>query len=247
MTPRPAGADGRGGDPADGNQPDGRRITVLIADDHPVVRQGLRVLLEVQDDIDVIGEASDGTEAARMAAEICPDVMLLDLKMPGMKGPEVIEDLAARRIPARILVLTSVTDPAAADTAVRAGAAGFLYKDVDPDALVRAIRSVHDGHLLLSAEAAGTLIRRGADRGATGGLAALTGREREVLGLITTGRSNREIARTLNVAEKTVKAHVSSVLAKLGVQDRTQAALYAVAHAGDHGWDTNDGVYSPGR
>ena len=251
MTPGRAGADGRNGDPAGGHPagsyPTGsRRISVLIADDHPVVRQGLRVLLEVQDDIDVIGEAADGTAAARMAAELCPDVMLLDLKMPGMKGPEVIADLEARRIRVRILVLTSVTDPAAADAAMRAGAAGFLYKDVDPDALVRAIRSVHDGNLLLSPEAAGTLIRRGADRGATGGLAALTAREREVLALITRGRSNREIARALNVAEKTVKTHVSSVLAKLGVQDRTQAALYAVAHAGDQGWDTENGAYPPG-
>jgi DNA-binding NarL/FixJ family response regulator len=255
MTPAPAGADGgpagldggpAGPDGRDGVPAGGRRIRVLIADDHPVVRQGLRVLLEVQDDIDVIGEAADGAEAARMAAELRPDVMLLDLKMPGMRGPEVIEELAARRIRVRTLVLTSVTDPAAADAAVRAGAAGFLYKDVDPDALVRAIRSVHDGNLLLSPEAAGTLIRRGADRAATGGLAALTGREREVLGLITRGRSNREIARALNVAEKTVKTHVSSVLAKLGVQDRTQAALYAVAHAGDHSWDTEDGAYPPG-
>jgi DNA-binding NarL/FixJ family response regulator len=246
MIPGQAGADGRNRDPADGYPADSRRISVLIADDHPVVRQGLRVLLEVQDDIDVIGEAADGTAAARMAAELRPDVMLLDLKMPGIKGPEVIADLDARRIRVRILVLTSVTDPAAADAAVRAGAAGFLYKDVDPDALVRAIRSVHDGNLLLSPEAAGTLIRRGADRGATGGLAALTAREREVLALITRGKSNREIARALNVAEKTVKTHVSSVLAKLGVQDRTQAALYAVAHAGDQGWDTENGAYPPG-
>jgi DNA-binding NarL/FixJ family response regulator len=249
MTPvpaDPAAPGGRVGAPGSRCRADAPRIRVLIADDHPVVRQGLRVLLEVQDDIDVIGEAPDGTEAARMAAELGPDVMLLDLKMPGMRGPEVIEDLAARRIPVRILVLTSVTDPDAAGTAVRAGAAGFLYKDVDPDALVRAIRSVHDGHLLLAPEAAGTLIRRGSDRGAAGGLAALTGREREVLGLIARGRSNREIARALNIAEKTVKTHVSSVLAKLGVQDRTQAALYAVAHAGDRGWDTKDGVYPPG-
>ena len=242
----PAGSGRREGPPGGGQPAGGRSISVLIADDHPVVRQGLRVLLEVQDDIEVIGEASDGAEAASMAAELRPDVMLLDLKMPGMRGPEVIEDLTARRIPARILVLTSVTDPAAADAAVRAGAAGLLYKDVDPDALVRAIRSVHDGNLLLSAEAAETLIRRGADRGAAGGLGALTAREREVLGLISRGRSNREIARALHVSEKTVKAHVSSVLAKLGVQDRTQAALYAVAHAGDHGWEAAGGAYPPG-
>ena len=208
-------------------------IRVMIADDHPVVRQGLRVLLEVQEDMDVVGEAADGVQAVALAGELVPDVLLLDLKMPGMTGPDVIAKLAARCPDVRILVLTSVTDPTAAQGAVRAGAAGFLYKDVDPDALVRAIRSVHDGNLLLSAEAAGTLIQRGAQRGAVGGMDALTRREREVLDHITRGRSNREIARVLNVAEKTVKTHVSSVLAKLGVQDRTQAALYAVRHAGD--------------
>ncbi|MGH3158157.1 MAG: response regulator [Streptosporangiaceae bacterium] len=218
------------------------RIRVLIADDHPVVRQGLRVLLEVQEDMDVVGEAPDGPDVARLAAELAPDVILLDLKMPGMKGTEVIADLVARRIPARTLVLTSVTDPAAAQAAIQAGAAGLLYKDVDPDVLVRAIRSVHDGNLLLSPEAAGTLLRRGADRGATGGLDALTGREREVLEHITRGRSNREIARAMNVAEKTVKTHVSSVLAKLGVQDRTQAALYAVSHDADRGWGAGAGA-----
>lgn len=217
-------------------------IRVLIADDHPVVRQGLRVLLEVQDDMDVVGEAPDGPDVARLAAEVAPDVILLDLKMPGMKGTEVIADLVARRIPARTLVLTSVTDPAAAQAAIQAGAAGFLYKDVNPDVLVRAIRSVHDGNLLLSPEAAGTLLRRGPDRGAGRGLDALTGREREVLGHITRGRSNREIARAMNVAEKTVKTHVSSVLAKLGVQDRTQAALYAVARDADRDWSTGAGA-----
>jgi DNA-binding NarL/FixJ family response regulator len=219
---------------------------VLIADDHPVVRQGLRVLLEVQDDMDVVGEAPDGPDVARLAAELAPDVILLDLKMPGMKGTDVIADLVARRIPARILVLTSVTDPAAAQAAVQAGASGFLYKDVDPDALVRAIRSVHDGNLLLSAEAAGTVLHRGADRGAVAGLDALTGREREVLEQITKGRSNREIARALNVAEKTVKTHVSSVLAKLGVADRTQAALHAVARDGDRGWGVAPGTVGRG-
>ena len=132
-----------------------------------------------------------------------------------------------------MLVLTSATDPASASLAVRSGAAGVLYKDVDPDALVRAIRSVHDGHLLLAPEAAGPLVRSAGTWGPGtpgGGLDALTSREREVLAELTKGRSNREIARALGVSEKTVKAHVSSVLAKLGVQDRTQAALLAVRH-----------------
>ena len=127
-----------------------------------------------------------------------------------------------------MLVLTSATEPASASLALRSGAAGVVYKDVDPDALVRAIRSVHDGHLLLAPEAAGSLVRNGGGWNPVAGLDALTGREREVLAEIAKGRSNREIARALTVSEKTVKAHVSAVLAKLGVQDRTQAALIAV-------------------
>ncbi len=210
-----------------------RPISVLIVDDHPVVRRGLRVLLEVQDGIEVAGEAGDGATALALAAEHAPDVILLDLKLPGMDGIAVLAELKARDSAARVLVLTSATDPASASLAVRSGAAGVLYKDVDPDALVRAIRSVHDGHLLLAPEAAGSLVRSAGTWGPGapgGGLDALTSREREVLAELTKGRSNREIARALGVSEKTVKAHVSSVLAKLGVQDRTQAALLAVRH-----------------
>jgi DNA-binding NarL/FixJ family response regulator len=201
-------------------------ISVLIVDDHPVVRRGLRVLLEVQDGIEVTGEAGDGATALALAAEHAPDVILLDLKLPGMDGIAVLGELRARDSAARVLVLTSATEPASASLAVRSGAAGVVYKDVDPDALVRAIRSVHDGHLLLAPEAAEALARSAGFEVA--GLGALTAREREVLAEIAKGRSNREIARALGVAEKTVKAHVSSVLAKLGVQDRTQAALLAV-------------------
>ena len=208
-------------------------ISVLIVDDHPVVRRGLRVLLEVQDGIEVAGEAGDGATALALAAELSPDVVLLDLRLPGMDGIAVLTQLKASDSTARVLVLTSATEPAAASLALRSGAAGLVYKDVDPDALVRAIRSVHDGHLLLAAEAAGSLVRNGGGWNPVAGLDALTGREREVLAEIAKGRSNREIARALGVAEKTVKAHVSSVLAKLGVQDRTQAALIAVRHERD--------------
>ena len=213
-------------------------IRVLIVDDHPVVRRGLRVLLEVQDGIEVVGEAGDGPAALAQAAELTPDVILLDLKLPGMDGHAVLAELKAaaskgQQSAARVLILTSVTEPASASLAVRSGASGVLYKDVDPDALVRAIRSVHDGHLLLAPEAAGSLVRQGNSGGAAGGIDSLTGREREVLAEIAKGRSNREIARALTVSEKTVKAHVSAVLAKLGVQDRTQAALVAVRN--EHG------------
>ena len=191
-----------------------------------MVRQGLRVLLEVQDGIEVAGEAGDGDTALTLAASRAPDVILLDLKLPGRDGIAVLTELKARTSTARVLVLTSATDPASASLAMRSGAAGVLYKDVDPDALVRAIRSVHDGHLLLAPGAAGPLVR--IPSATWGGMDALTSREREVLAELAQGRSNREIARALGVAEKTVKAHVSSVLAKLGVQDRTQAALLAV-------------------
>ena len=196
-------------------------ISVLIVDDHPVVRQGLRALLEVQDDMTVAGEAGDGPTAISLAESLRPDIVLLDLKLPGMDGVAVLRPLRAAGL--RVLVLTSATEPSVAAAAVRAGAAGVVYKDIDPAALVRAIRAVHDGNVLLAPEAIGSLVR--GSRADT-----LTAREREVLDGIADGRSNREIARLLRVSEKTVKAHVSAVLAKLGVQDRTQAAVYAVRH-----------------
>ena len=219
------------------------QLTVLIVDDHPVVRQGLRVLLEVHEGIEVTGEAADGREALDLAAQLNPDVILLDLKLPGLDGIAVLAELRARAIGSRVLILTSGNDPAQVTRAVQAGASGFLYKDVDPDALIRAIRAVNDGNLLLAPSAAATMIPGAVMAGGwgpggppgPGGLAALTAREREVLEEIARGRSNREIGRQLRVSEKTVKTHVSSVLAKLGVQDRTQAALYAVRHAEDGG------------
>jgi DNA-binding NarL/FixJ family response regulator len=206
------------------------RITVLIADDHPVVRQGLAVLLEVQDDIELVGEAADGPTAVRLTMQHAPDVLLLDLKLPVLDGMGVLAELRALGTSTRVLILTSAAGPTGPTLALQAGAAGFLYKDVDPDALVRAIRSVHDGHTVLAPGAAGLVAARpGSD---SRGIGALTGREREVLALLADGRSNREIARMLTVSEKTVKTHVSAILAKLGVADRTQAALLAVRHVG---------------
>jgi DNA-binding NarL/FixJ family response regulator len=205
-------------------------ITVLIADDHPVVRQGLAVLLDVQDDIELVGEASDGPAAVRLTMQLAPDVLLLDLKLPGLDGMGVLAELRAHGTLSRVLILTSAAGPTGPALALQAGAAGFLYKDVDPDALVRAIRSVHDGHTVLAPGAAGLVAAR--PGGDSRGIGALTGREREVLALLADGRSNREIARLLTVSEKTVKTHVSAILAKLGVADRTQAALLAVRHVG---------------
>jgi DNA-binding NarL/FixJ family response regulator len=204
-------------------------ISVLIADDHPVVRQGLRTFLGVQDDIEVVGEAADGAETVRLVESLEPDVVLLDLKMPGVDGQAALEELRARGLATRVLVLTSMAERSHVLPAIRAGAAGYLYKDVDPQALVQAIRAVRDGNVLFAPEAAAAVLAADA-ASPTPGLDELTGREREVLAQIAHGRSNREIARVLVVSEKTVKTHVSNVLTKLGVADRTQAALFAVRH-----------------
>jgi DNA-binding NarL/FixJ family response regulator len=206
-------------------------IRVLIADDHPVVRQGLRTFLGVQEDIEVVGEAADGADAVTLAESLEPDVVLLDLNMPGADGQTALGELRARGVAARVLVLTSMSESALVPPAVRAGAAGYLYKDVEPNALVRAIRAVNDGHVLFAPEAADAMLVPSDAGGAAGGdpgLAALTDREREVLVQIARGRSNREIARALVVSEKTIKTHVSNILMKLGLADRTQAALHAV-------------------
>jgi DNA-binding NarL/FixJ family response regulator len=197
-------------------------IKVLVVDDHPVVRQGLRTFLDLQEDITVVGESADGESCVDDAARLHPDVILLDLRMPGADGVTALRGL--RDNPARVLVVTSYTEPSAVLPAVRAGAAGYVYKDVDPPALAAAIRSVHAGHVLLHPEVARLL----AEGDVRPGPAELTARERDVLAEVARGRSNREIARALSLSEKTVKTHVSSILGKLGVQDRTQAALHAV-------------------
>ncbi|UQU61595.1 response regulator transcription factor [Couchioplanes caeruleus] len=199
-------------------------IRVLVVDDHPVVRQGLRTFLDLQDDMTVVGEAADGAGAVTAAGELSPDVVLLDLRMPGADGIAALRGLREAGSAARVLVVTSFTEPSAVLPAVHAGAAGYVYKDIDPPALASAIRSVHAGHVLLHPDVARLLTEGRAGPGDP----QLTPREREVLAAIARGRANREIARQLGLAEKTVKTHVSAILTKLGLQDRTQAALYAV-------------------
>ncbi|MFJ6728924.1 response regulator [Streptomyces sp. NPDC091281] len=205
-------------------------IRVLIVDDHQVVRRGLRTFLEVQDDIEVVGEAADGAEGVARAEELRPDVVLMDVKMPGTDGVDALRRLRELDNPARVLVVTSFTEQRTVVPALRAGAAGYVYKDVDPDALAGAIRSVHAGHILLQPEVAGALLSQEGPHAGQGRGGTLTEREREVLGLIADGRSNREIARALVLSEKTVKTHVSNILMKLDLADRTQAALWAVRH-----------------
>ncbi|MFD3557649.1 response regulator [Streptomyces goshikiensis] len=206
------------------------RVRVLLVDDHQVVRRGLRTFLEVQDDIEVVGEASDGEEGIARAEELRPDVILMDIKMPGTDGIEALRRLRELANPARVLIVTSFTEQRTVVPALRAGAAGYVYKDIDPDALAGAIRSVHAGHVLLQPEVAVALLTQDDQTSSSSRGGALTDREREVLSHIADGRSNREIARALVLSEKTVKTHVSNILMKLDVADRTQAALWAVRH-----------------
>jgi DNA-binding NarL/FixJ family response regulator len=199
-------------------------IRVLVVDDHPVVRQGLRTFLDLQPDLTVVGEAGSAEECVAQVEALRPDVVLLDLRMPGGDGVLALQGIQARGLATRVLVVTSFTEPAAVLPAVRAGAAGYVYKDVDPPALAAAVRAVHAGHVLLNPDVARLLT----DGDPSPNGVRLTARERQVLAELTRGRSNREIAHALGLAEKTVKTHVSAILTKLGVQDRTQAALYAV-------------------
>ena len=204
-------------------------IRVLIADDQPVVRQGLRTFLELHDDIEVVGEAEDGERALEAAAALAPDVVLMDLVMPRLDGIAAIERLRALGSPARIIVLTSFLDEDKVLPAVRAGAAGYLLKDAEPAELVRAIRTVDGGEALLHPAVAARVLRElAADGERTRRHELLTPREREVLALLARGRANKAIAFQLGVAEKTVKTHVGNILSKLALSDRTQAALYAV-------------------
>ena len=203
-------------------------IRVLIADDHAVVRQGLRTFLELQDDIEVVADVADGESALAAAAEHDPDVVLMDLVMPGVDGVEAIRRLRERQPHTRVVVLTSFLDDDKLFPAVRAGAAGYLLKDVEPAELVRAIHAVGDGEALLHPAVAARLMEELSAAGRPPPEESLTAREREVLELIARGLPNKLIARELAIAEKTVKTHVSSILGKLGLTDRTQAALYAV-------------------
>src|SRR5918999_4480061 len=207
-------------------------VRLLVVDDHPVVRQGLRTFLETRLDFEVVGEASDGEGAVAEAARLRPDVILMDLVMPGVDGLEAIARIRAPEPAARILVLTSFASADQVLPALRAGAAGYLLKDAAPGEVEAAIRAVHRGEGLLDPAVTATVLaevaRPSTEAGdPDAGFASLTRREREVLGLLGRGMTNAAIARELFVAEKTVKTHVSSILAKLRLTDRTQAALYA--------------------
>ena len=203
-------------------------IGVLVVDDHAVVREGLRTFLELQDGIAVVGEAADGEEAVRQAEALRPDVVLMDLVMPRLDGVGAMRELR-RRLPAtRVIVLTSFAEDERLLPAIQAGAAGYLLKNVAPTELARAVRAAHAGEALLDPVIAARLVDAIAQPPGEPAAERLTAREQEVLALIAHGFSNKRIARELGIAEKTVKTHVGHVLAKLGVTDRTQAAVHAV-------------------
>ena len=203
-------------------------IRVLIVDDHAVVREGLRAFLQTQEGIEVAGEAADGREAVEASARLRPDVILMDLVMPELDGVAAMRVLRERVPDARVIVLTSFLDDDKLLPAIRAGAAGYLLKNAEPKELARAVRAAHAGEALLDPVVAARLVETLAADGGLDPVDRLTPREREVLVLIGRGFPNKRIARELDVSEKTVKTHVGHVLAKLGVTDRTQAAVLAV-------------------
>jgi NarL family two-component system response regulator LiaR len=204
-------------------------IRVLIADDHKVVRQGLRMFLQLDSEIEVVGEAENGAQAVERAGLLAPDVVLMDLLMPVMDGIEAIGIIRTRYPETEVVAMTSVLENAAVVGAVRAGAIGYLLKTTDADALCSAIRAAAAGQVQLAPEAAALLMRevRVPESPAVKGGGALTERETEILRELARGRANKEIAAELGIGEKTVKTHVSNILGKLGLQSRTQAALHA--------------------
>jgi DNA-binding NarL/FixJ family response regulator len=202
-------------------------IRVLVVDDQPLVRSGFRMVLEERPDLELVGEASDGVQALELARELDPDVILMDVRMPNLDGVEATRRLVESGTRARILVLTTFDLDEYVYAAIRAGASGFLLKDVEPAELVDAIRVVAAGNSLFGPAATERLLARFAEPPSGRALADLTDREQEILRLLATGLSNAELAERLFLGETTVKTHVSSILRKLGVRDRVQAVIAA--------------------
>jgi DNA-binding NarL/FixJ family response regulator len=213
-------------------------IRVLLVDDHAMVRRGMRDFLSLHDDLEVVGEAADGAAAVEGAATLRPDVVVMDLLMPGVDGIEATARIKAANPDVEIVAITSFIEEARIVAALEAGAAGFLLKDAEADELAAAIRAAASGEVHLDPAVAGIVARRmrvGAGGGGTGtdAFRTLTARERDVLDGIARGLSNRAIADELGITERTARTHVSNILAKLGLSSRTQAALLAVQHGPD--------------
>lgn len=207
------------------------KIRVLIADDHALMRQGLKKILEMEKDITVVGEAVDGSDALEKAKALQPQVVLMDINMPGVNGVEAIRAFKKEGVNCGIIILTIHDDPEYLFEGIRAGAMGFVLKDVEPDSLINAVRAVSRGESYIQPNMTKELIsefNRLSEKNARKDDDHLTKREREVLTHIANGLSNSEIAEKLVISEKTVKNHVSSILRKLNVMDRTQAAIYAI-------------------
>ncbi|WP_394218700.1 response regulator [Halobacillus trueperi] len=207
------------------------KIRVMLVDDHLVVLRGLKFFLNTQEDIEVIGEVENGEKALKAYEEWKPDVVLMDLMMPVMDGVEATKKLREAHPEAKVVVLTSYSDQDHVIPALQAGAVGYQLKDVDPDELVKTIRAASKGEKLLHPKATNLLLEQmssGAEKKEPGVHFKLTNREKDVLYQITLGKSNKEIASDLYITEKTVKTHVSNLLSKLQVHDRTQAAIYAM-------------------
>ena len=215
------------------------RIRVLIVDDHAMVRRGMRDFLDLHADLEVVGEAADGQAALEATERLRPDVVVMDLMMPGMDGIAATAQLKERHGATEIVAITSFIEEDRVAAAIEAGASGFLLKDAEADDLAAAIRSAHAGEVYLDPAVARIVARRmraagrTASDGTTDALARLTSRERDVLGCVARGLSNRAIAEELGMAERTARTHVSNILAKLGLSSRTQAALFAVEHGLD--------------
>ncbi len=211
------------------------KIRILVADDHPVVLKGLAFFLGTHPDFELVGQAHDGNEVLEKVEELRPDVVLMDLLMPVVDGVEATARIKTGHPAVKVVVLTSFADFDHILPALRAGATGYILKDVHPDQLAEAIRGAYNGNVLLSPDISTNLMERvaslsapSADPAPPEGLDRLTGREREVLAAVAQGMSNKEIATLLHISEKTVKSHMTRILGKLELNDRTQAALYAV-------------------
>jgi len=207
------------------------KIKVLIVDDHQVVRQGLRTFLELHEDISVIAEAQDGQEAVKLVRQFKPDVVLMDLVMPHMDGISATQQVLALDSETKVIVLTSFSEDDKVFPAIQAGAASYLLKDVSPDDLVEAIRAVYHGEARLHPDIARKLMQQVSQMHSLhqdSSVDELTGREQEVLRLVARGRSNRDIAQELFISEKTVKTHISNILGKLHLEQRTQLVIYAI-------------------
>lgn len=200
-------------------------IRILLVDDHSVVRQGLRLFLKYDPELEVVGEAADGAEAVRQARSLKPDVVLMDLLMPVMDGITATAAIRRELPDTEVLALTSVLEDASVVGAVRAGAIGYLLKDTQAEALCQAIKAAAAGQVQLTPKAAARLMQAVSTPESP---ESLTERETEVLRMLAQGQSNKQIARSLNNTEQTIKSHVSRILSKLGVQSRTQATLYAI-------------------